>query len=121
MWDRSPPTGDGPYIELMAGAYSDNRPDYSWVPTLRGAKVTKQYWYPIHAGRNQECSNLYAAVNLEVTLEGRGPRGAEHDIENRRARGAGWKPQASIRSWLRRPRSVRSSGRSSRPFRCLAG
>ena len=28
---------DGPYIELMVGAYSDNQPDYSWMrPTRRG-------------------------------------------------------------------------------------
>jgi len=31
MWDRILTDEDGPYIELMVGAYSDNQPDYSWL------------------------------------------------------------------------------------------
>ncbi len=32
MWDSEVLTdSDGPYAELMAGAYSDNQPDYSWI------------------------------------------------------------------------------------------
>ena len=28
-WDRNLTDSDGPYIELMAGAYTDNQPDFS--------------------------------------------------------------------------------------------
>ncbi len=30
---------DGPYIELMVGAYSDNQPDYSWMAAARDAEL----------------------------------------------------------------------------------
>ena len=30
-WDATLTEADGPYIELMVGAYSDNQPDYSWL------------------------------------------------------------------------------------------
>jgi len=31
MWDRQLTDEDGPYIELMCGAYTDNQPDFSWI------------------------------------------------------------------------------------------
>ena len=31
MWERILTDTDGPYLELMAGAFSDNQPDYSWI------------------------------------------------------------------------------------------
>jgi len=30
-WDRQLTDADGPYIELMCGAYTDNQPDFSWI------------------------------------------------------------------------------------------
>ena len=30
-WDRNLTDEDGPYIELMAGCYTDNQPDFSWL------------------------------------------------------------------------------------------
>src|SRR5215203_3371880 len=30
-WDRHLTDEDGPYIELMCGAYTDNQPDFSWL------------------------------------------------------------------------------------------
>src|SRR5688572_7085451 len=30
-WDRQLTDADGPYIELMCGAYTDNQPDFSWL------------------------------------------------------------------------------------------
>ena len=30
-WDRQLTDDDGPYIELMCGAYTDNQPDFSWI------------------------------------------------------------------------------------------
>lgn len=32
--DRNLTDADGPYIELMTGVYTDNQPDFSWLPTL---------------------------------------------------------------------------------------
>ena len=47
-WDAQLTDDDGPYIELMAGVYTDNQPDFSWL--LPGeTKVFSQYWYPIPA------------------------------------------------------------------------
>ncbi len=36
---------DGPYIELMVGAYSDNQPDYSWLQPYE-TRTWSQFWYP---------------------------------------------------------------------------
>jgi tetratricopeptide (TPR) repeat protein len=30
-WDRQLTDDDGPYVELMCGAYTDNQPDFSWI------------------------------------------------------------------------------------------
>lgn len=37
---------DGPYVELMVGAYNDNQPDYSWIRPYE-VKSWEQYWYPV--------------------------------------------------------------------------
>lgn len=37
---------DGHYIELMAGMYTDNQPDYSWIQPYE-AKSGKMIWFPI--------------------------------------------------------------------------
>ncbi len=39
-WDKILTDDDGPYIELMAGAYSDNQPDYSWLRPTKRARST---------------------------------------------------------------------------------
>jgi hypothetical protein len=31
-WDASLTDADGPYIELMAGVYTDNQPDFAYLP-----------------------------------------------------------------------------------------
>lgn len=65
MWDKMLTDTDGPYLELMAGAYSDNQPDYSWVQPYE-TKIVKQYWYPIRDLSGLKYANLEGAVNLEV-------------------------------------------------------
>lgn len=69
MWDKVLTDQDGPYLELMAGSYSDNQPDYSWVQPYE-VKVVKQYWYPIRQLGGIKNANLQAAVNLEVSAAG---------------------------------------------------
>jgi tetratricopeptide (TPR) repeat protein len=57
---------DGPYIELMVGAYSDNQPDYSWLAPYETRGWT-QYWYPFRDIDGVKNANIDAAVNLDVT------------------------------------------------------
>ncbi|MBT2515979.1 DUF5107 domain-containing protein [Streptomyces sp. ISL-90] len=45
-WDAHLTDGDGPYVELMAGVYTDNQPDFSWLMPGE-TKSFNQYWYPI--------------------------------------------------------------------------
>ena len=40
------PDGDGPYIELMAGVYTDNQPDFSFLHPGE-TRTFSQFWYPI--------------------------------------------------------------------------
>ena len=64
MWDKILTDTDGPYAELMVGAYSDNQPDYSWIKPYE-VKTFKQYWYPVRNIGGFKNANLNAAVNLE--------------------------------------------------------
>lgn len=65
MWDKILTDEDGPYIELMVGAYSDNQPDYSWLQPYE-TKAFEMYWYPFRDIGGVKKANLEAAVNLEV-------------------------------------------------------
>jgi tetratricopeptide (TPR) repeat protein len=56
---------DGPYIELMVGAFSDNQPDYSWLAPYETRQWT-QYWYPFRDIGGVKNANTEAAVNLDV-------------------------------------------------------
>ena len=64
-WDRNLTDSDGPYVELMAGAYTDNQPDFSWLQPYE-TKTFSQYWYPIQRIGPAKNANTEAAVNLEV-------------------------------------------------------
>jgi len=63
-WDAQLTDGDGPYVELMAGVYTDNQPDFSWI--LPGeTKVFTQYWYPIPAIGPVHQATPDAAVHVD--------------------------------------------------------
>ena len=66
MWDEILTDTDGPYIELMVGAYSDNQPDYSWMQPFE-TRTFEMNWYPFRDIGGVKNANLEAAVNLEVT------------------------------------------------------
>ena len=66
MWDEILTDSDGPYIELMVGAYSDNQPDYSWLQSFE-MRSFQMHWYPFRGIGGVKNANLDAAVNLEVT------------------------------------------------------
>jgi tetratricopeptide (TPR) repeat protein len=64
-WDANLTDSDGPYIELMVGAYSDNQPDYSWLEPYEGRSFSMN-WYPFRDIGGVKKANLDAAVNLDV-------------------------------------------------------
>ncbi len=44
-WDRNLTDADGPYIELMAGVYTENQPDFTWLMPYEEKRFT-QYFMP---------------------------------------------------------------------------
>ena len=67
-WDRNltepDPHGEfGPYIEIMAGVYTDNQPDFSFLQPGE-TKTWSHYWYPIQQIGPAQQANLKAAVSL---------------------------------------------------------
>ena len=94
MQDTLLTDSDGPYIELMVGAYSDNQPDYTWLQPYEGRAWT-QYWYPFRdidgvknantdaAARN--CDRNRVDCRLDLLGRGRGQRDrAGGDVRARR-------------------------------------
>jgi tetratricopeptide (TPR) repeat protein len=66
VWDKLLSDTDGPELELMAGGYSDNEPDYSWLQPHRSRKVS-HYFYPLREIGALKNANIEAAIGLEVT------------------------------------------------------
>ncbi|HOV36760.1 MAG TPA: DUF5107 domain-containing protein [Dysgonamonadaceae bacterium] len=65
MWDNILTDDDGPYLEIMVGAYSDNQPDYSWLQPYEERSFVISI-FPFRGIKGVKNSNLDAAVNLEV-------------------------------------------------------
>ncbi len=55
---------NGPYIEIMTGAYTDNQPDFSWIQPYE-TKEFEQFWYPIAGIGLVKNATIDAAINLE--------------------------------------------------------
>ena len=64
-WDRQLTDEDGPYIELMCGAYTDNQPDFSWIQPGE-EKCFTQIFMPYQKIGPACNANQHAAVHLEV-------------------------------------------------------
>ncbi len=69
-WDRNltEPDEHGvyrPYIELMAGVFTDNQPDFSFLQPGE-TKTWTQWWYPIREIGPADQANTDAAVSLRV-------------------------------------------------------
>jgi tetratricopeptide (TPR) repeat protein len=64
-WDRSLTDHDGPYVELMAGVYTDNQPDFSFLAPWE-TKTFTQIWYPIHRIGVPQMANVDAALSLQA-------------------------------------------------------
>ena len=68
-WDANLTDGDGPYVELMAGVYTDNQPDFSFL-TPGETKTFSQYWYPITEIGPAHQATRDAAVRLDLLEAG---------------------------------------------------
>ncbi|MBK8476003.1 MAG: DUF5107 domain-containing protein [Opitutaceae bacterium] len=64
-WDRLLSDGDGPYVELMLGVYTDNQPDFSFLQPGE-TKSWSVFWYPIQKIGPAQSANTRAAVSLQV-------------------------------------------------------
>ncbi len=64
-WDRHLTDSDGPYVELMAGVFTDNQPDFSWLAAGETRRF-RQYWYPIQDIGPAVQATLDGAIGLEV-------------------------------------------------------
>jgi tetratricopeptide (TPR) repeat protein len=65
LWEKILTDADGPYAELMIGAFSDNQPDYSWIQPYEVRTVT-EWWYPIRNIGGVKAANEKAACALMV-------------------------------------------------------
>ena len=61
--DRNLTDEDGPYIELMAGFYTDNQPDFSFLQPGE-TKTWSQFWYPIQGIGPAQKASVEAALSL---------------------------------------------------------
>jgi tetratricopeptide (TPR) repeat protein len=67
-WDRNLTKRDaqgefGPYIEIMAGVYTDNQPDFSFLQPGE-TKTWSQFWYPIQKIGPAQKANQDAAISF---------------------------------------------------------
>jgi tetratricopeptide (TPR) repeat protein len=74
-WDRNLTDADArgefaPYIEIMAGVYTDNQPDFSFLQPGE-TKTWSQYWYPIQKIGPAQHANLDAAISLKDCRNGK--------------------------------------------------
>ncbi|MFM7180778.1 MAG: DUF5107 domain-containing protein [Verrucomicrobiales bacterium] len=69
-WDRELTDSNGPYIELMAGVYTDNQPDFSYLAPYE-TKTFSQFWWPIQGIGPVQQANRDAALSLKVRAEDR--------------------------------------------------
>jgi tetratricopeptide (TPR) repeat protein len=64
-WDRELTDSNGPYIELMAGVFTDNQPDFSYL-TPYETKTFSQFWWPIQGIGPVQQATQKAALRMVV-------------------------------------------------------
>lgn len=67
-WDRHLTDEDGPYIELMCGAYTDNQPDFSWLQPGEEKRFTQVFMPYKRIGAPKNASRD-VVLNLETSPE----------------------------------------------------
>ena len=63
-WENALTDTDGQYAELMAGSYSDNQPNFSWLAPYE-TKEFSQFWYPISEIGVPTFANLDCALRID--------------------------------------------------------
>lgn len=66
-WENALTDNDGQYAELMAGCYSDNQPDLTWLMPGE-TKTFSQRWFPIHDNGIPTFANENGAIYMGGTL-----------------------------------------------------
>lgn len=64
-WDRQLTDQDGPYFELMCGAYTDNQPDFSWIQPGEEKSFT-QIFMPYKKIGAVSNANQHLAIHLDI-------------------------------------------------------
>jgi len=64
-WDRQLTDADGPYVELMAGVFTDNQPDFSYLAPGETREFS-QFWYPIQEVGPVQAATREAALSIAV-------------------------------------------------------
>ncbi len=62
-WEKALTDADGRYCELMAGSYSNNQPDFTWLNPYE-TKCFSEFWYPIGAVGKTSFATLDAAATV---------------------------------------------------------
>lgn len=68
-WDRNLTDEDGPYIELMAGVYTENQPDFTWLQPYE-EKSFVQYFLPYRELGVVKNATKDLLMNIEPEVEG---------------------------------------------------
>lgn len=84
-WDRELTDDNGPYVELMAGVYTDNQPDFSYLAPGE-TKTFSQFWWPYKKIGPVQNATKDAAVRLVLNEDGSLDLGAVVSSEFKGAR-----------------------------------
>lgn len=69
-WDRCLTDDDGPYIELMAGVYTENQPDFSWLMPYEEKEFT-QYFLPYRELGSVKNATKDLLMNIDMDNDGK--------------------------------------------------
>lgn len=67
-WDRELTDSNGPYVELMAGVYTDNQPDFSYLAPYE-TKTFAQFWWPYKKLGPVQQANGLAALRCVIEAD----------------------------------------------------
>lgn len=68
-WDRNLTDADGPYIELMAGMFTENQPDFTWLMPYEEKRFT-QYFMPYQEVGVVKNANKDLVFNIDKNADG---------------------------------------------------
>eukprot|EP00871_Galdieria_phlegrea_P005608 jgi/Galph1/6048/GphlegSOOS_G4674.1 len=69
VWHQQLTDDDGPYVELMAGVYTDNQPDFTWMKPYE-QKTFTQYFLPYKEVGVVQNANIDFAISMKEESDG---------------------------------------------------